>query len=82
MATYTVHFTLEKDWYIEAESEEDISEKLEQIDWSSVEEKVWTDGADTIDYTVVGDTDKEPNYGLKQNRDYEDLYELCEPGDF
>ena len=76
MATYKVHFTLEKDYYIEAEGEEDICAKLDEIDWSSVEEKVNEDGADTIDYEVLGDTDREPDYVLEQNRDYADLYEL------
>ena len=76
MATYKVHFTLGKDWYIEAESEEELDQKLDRIDWSSVEEKVWSDGADTIDYEITGDTDKEADYVLEQNRDYADLYEL------
>ena len=65
-----------KDWYIEAESEEELDQKLDRIDWSSVEEKVWSDGADTIDYEITGDTDKEADYVLEQNRDYADLYEL------
>ena len=76
MATYKVHFTLEKDYYIEAENEEDICAKLNEVNWGSVEEKIWTDGADTIDYEITGDSDTEPDYSLEADRDYDDMFNL------
>lgn len=76
MATYKVHFTLEKTWYIEAESEEDLDQKLGDINWGSVEEKVGEDGADAIDCEIVGDTDRGPDYSLEADRDYDDMFNL------
>lgn len=77
MATYKVHFDFEKDWYIEAESEEELDQKLDRIDWSSIEEKIYSDGFDKVSYEIEGDTDKEADYELVADRDYgTDLYQL------
>lgn len=62
---FRVAFTLEKDFYIEAESEEALAEQLDNIDYSSVEEAVWVDGAYNIKADIVGDTSRSSEFSLE-----------------
>jgi len=62
---FRVAFKLERDFYVEADSEEELIEQLNNIDYSSVEEAVWIDGADSIEADIVGDTARSSDFCLE-----------------
>lgn len=71
---FRVAFKLERDFYVEADSEEELIEQLNSIDYSSVEEAVWIDGADSIEADIVGDTARSSDFYLEPT-DY-DTFQL------
>ena len=64
-SSFRVHVTYEKDLFILADNKEDLQNKLDNLDYSSFEETLWTEGADSIDSYVKGESTITPQFVLE-----------------